>query len=91
MTAGKIMSPYLISLAVGLGVGIIYGLLAVKSPAPPVIALMGLLGILAGEAAVSYLRGHTDVTATFLHRKNFATDEGTQGKRTRQNQSDSAS
>ncbi len=68
------MLPYLLSLAVGLGVGIIYGLLAVKSPAPPVIALIGLLGILAGEAAVSYLRGHPDVAATLLHRKSFATD-----------------
>jgi XapX domain-containing protein len=85
------MLPYLISLVVGLVVGIIYGLLAVKSPAPPVIALMGLLGILAGEAAVSYMRGHTDIAATLLHRKSFATDEGLQGKRDQQQQPDSAS
>jgi len=43
------LKPYLLSLAAGLLVGIIYGLLNVKSPAPPVIALVGLLGILAGE------------------------------------------
>jgi len=43
------MKPYLISLAVGLLVGIIYGALHVRSPAPPVIALVGLLGILIGE------------------------------------------
>ncbi|MFK2874664.1 XapX domain-containing protein [Dyella lipolytica] len=43
------MKPYLISLAVGLLVGIIYSLLNVRSPAPPVIALVGLLGILIGE------------------------------------------
>lgn len=43
------MKPYLISLAAGLLVGAIYGLLNVRSPAPPVIALVGLLGILAGE------------------------------------------
>jgi XapX domain-containing protein len=85
------MLPYLISLAVGLGVGVIYGLLAVKSPAPPVIALMGLLGILAGEASVSYLRGHTDVTATFLHRKSFATDQAMQGRTARQRPSEGAS
>jgi XapX domain-containing protein len=30
-------------------VGLIYGLLHVRSPAPPVIALVGLLGILLGE------------------------------------------
>jgi XapX domain-containing protein len=43
------MKPYVISLAIGLLVGVIYSLFGVKSPAPPVIALMGLLGILAGE------------------------------------------
>jgi XapX domain-containing protein len=43
------MKPYLISLAVGLLVGIIYSLLHVRSPALPVIALVGLLGILIGE------------------------------------------
>jgi XapX domain-containing protein len=40
---------YLVSLAVGLLVGVIYGLLNVRSPAPPVVALVGLLGILIGE------------------------------------------
>ncbi|HUO13238.1 MAG TPA: XapX domain-containing protein [Caulobacteraceae bacterium] len=43
------MKTYLISLAIGLFVGLIYGLLGVRSPAPPVVALIGLLGILAGE------------------------------------------
>jgi XapX domain-containing protein len=43
------MKPYLLSLAAGLLVGVIYGLINVRSPAPPVIALVGLLGILAGE------------------------------------------
>ncbi|MBF6025410.1 XapX domain-containing protein [Lysobacter niastensis] len=43
------MKPYLLSLAAGLLVGIIYALLNVRSPAPPVIALVGLLGILVGE------------------------------------------
>ncbi|KQQ49138.1 hypothetical protein ASF69_21590 [Rhizobium sp. Leaf311] len=46
------MKIYLLSLAVGLLVGIIYGLLNVRSPAPPVIALVGLLGILVGEQIV---------------------------------------
>jgi XapX domain-containing protein len=40
---------YLASLAAGLLVGVIYSLINVRSPAPPVIALIGLLGILAGE------------------------------------------
>ena len=43
------MHAYVLSAAVGLLVGVIYGLLNVRSPAPPVIALVGLLGILAGE------------------------------------------
>jgi XapX domain-containing protein len=43
---------YLISLGAGLLVGAIYGLLGVRSPAPPVVALVGLLGILIGEQAV---------------------------------------
>jgi XapX domain-containing protein len=43
------MKSYLLSAAVGLLVGVIYALFNVRSPAPPVIALVGLLGILAGE------------------------------------------
>ena len=33
-------------------VGIIYSLLGVRSPAPPTIALIGLLGMLIGEQVV---------------------------------------
>ncbi|OYQ24259.1 hypothetical protein B7L09_06360 [Pseudomonas mandelii] len=40
---------YLISLVIGLGVGLIYGALDFRSPAPPAIALVGLLGMLVGE------------------------------------------
>jgi XapX domain-containing protein len=36
------MKGLLMSFLVGLGVGVIYGLLRVKSPAPPIIALIGL-------------------------------------------------
>lgn len=43
------MKPYLLSAAAGLLVGVIYALINVRSPAPPVIALVGLLGILVGE------------------------------------------
>ncbi|MDX2104166.1 MAG: DUF1427 family protein [Alphaproteobacteria bacterium] len=43
------MKPYLLALSAGLLVGIIYALLNVRSPAPPVVALVGLLGILLGE------------------------------------------
>ncbi len=43
------MKTYLMSLAAGVLVGVIYNLINVRSPAPPVVALIGLLGILAGE------------------------------------------
>jgi len=43
------MKMYLLSLGAGLLVGVIYSLLNVRSPAPPAIALVGLLGILVGE------------------------------------------
>lgn len=43
------MRSYLVALAAGLLVGVIYGLLRVRSPAPPLVALVGLLGILIGE------------------------------------------
>lgn len=43
------MKAYLASLAAGVLVGVIYSLINVRSPAPPVIALIGLLGILMGE------------------------------------------
>lgn len=50
------MKVYLLSLGAGLLVGVIYSLLNVRSPAPPVIALVGLLGILIGEQSVPLAR-----------------------------------
>lgn len=47
---------YVVSLGAGLLVGAIYGLMNVRSPAPPVIALVGLLGILIGEQAVPLVK-----------------------------------
>ncbi len=46
------MKPYLLALGIGLMVGAIYSLLGTRSPAPPAIALLGLLGMLLGEQAV---------------------------------------
>lgn len=46
------MKIYLLSAGVGLLVGILYSLLGVRSPAPPVVALVGLGGILIGEQIV---------------------------------------
>jgi XapX domain-containing protein len=50
------MKAYLVSLAVGVLVGLLYSILDVKSPAPPTIALVGLLGMLAGEHAIAFAR-----------------------------------
>ena|SRR5882724_11328449 len=50
------MKAYFISLAVGVLVGVIYALLQVRPPAPPVIALVGLLGILFGEQIPPWIK-----------------------------------
>ncbi len=50
--------PYLISLAAGFVVGLLYFLVRVQSPAPPLIALAGLLGIVLGEHTIPVVRAH---------------------------------
>lgn len=50
------MKIYLVALATGLLVGLIYALLQVRSPAPPVVALVGLLGMLIGEQSVPVVK-----------------------------------
>jgi XapX domain-containing protein len=47
-----------LSLVAGLVVGIGYGVCGIRSPAPPAIALLGLLGMLAGEHSVLLARRH---------------------------------
>jgi XapX domain-containing protein len=53
----SLVKIYLISLAAGILVGVIYALLHVRSPAPPVVALVGLLGILVGEQIPPLVKG----------------------------------
>lgn len=52
------MIGYVVSLAMGLAVGVVYGLVHLRSPAPPLLALVGLLGMLLGEQAVGAARRH---------------------------------
>jgi len=58
------MRMYIVSIAVGLLVGVIYALLNVRSPAPPVIALLGLAGILVGEQLPPLVRSWLKPEAT---------------------------
>lgn len=51
------MVSWILSVAVGLLAGSLYGMLNVRSPAPPLIALLGLAGMLAGEAIVIWIKG----------------------------------
>lgn len=42
---------FVTSLAIGIAVGLLYGALDFRSPAPPAVALIGLLGMQLGEKA----------------------------------------
>jgi XapX domain-containing protein len=61
------MRTYLFSLGGGVLVGVIYALIGVRSPAPPLVALVGLLGILVGEQIIpvgkQMLSGSTFIVA----------------------------
>jgi XapX domain-containing protein len=50
------MKVYLLSLGAGVLVGVAYSLMGVRSPAPPVVALVGLLGIRLGEQIVPLVK-----------------------------------
>ncbi|MGW7265333.1 DUF1427 family protein [Streptomyces sp. NPDC054842] len=47
--------PYLKALLAGILVGVLYTVVRVKSPAPPPVALFGLLGMLLGQAVLAAL------------------------------------
>jgi len=64
------MKLYLMSLGAGLLVGIFYALIDMRSPAPPVIALVGLFGILIGEQIPPLVKGYLQqhpTTHAWLH------------------------
>lgn len=63
------MKLYIFSIAAGVLVGVLYGVLNVRSPAPPVVALLGLLGMLVGEqitAAAKRSLGGKPVTMSWV-------------------------
>jgi XapX domain-containing protein len=45
------MISYLVSLLMGTAIGAAHGLFQVRAPAPPLIALVGLLGMALGQQA----------------------------------------
>lgn len=63
------MSAGLISLGAGVFIGLLYALLKVRSPAPPAIALVGLLGMLLGEQLVTAIVQDNDARTTLSHQE----------------------
>ncbi len=50
------MKAYLLSFLLGCAVGALYAVYRVKSPAPPLVALTGLLGMVLGESGYVLLK-----------------------------------
>lgn len=50
------MRTVLLSLLMGTLVGVAYGVCNIRSPAPPVIALLGLLGMVLGEQMTTIVK-----------------------------------
>ena len=50
------MKAYLLSFLLGCAVGVLYAVCRVKSPAPPLVALTGLLGMVLGENGYTLLK-----------------------------------
>jgi XapX domain-containing protein len=46
------MKPYILSLLGGILAGAIYSVIRVRSPAPPMVALVGLLGMVTGTQII---------------------------------------
>jgi XapX domain-containing protein len=69
------MRVLFVSLGVGLLVGVVYGVLRVRSPAPPIVALVGLLGILIGEQIPPFVKQmwlrESSETQRWPHRSSF--------------------
>lgn len=61
------VKPYLVSLVVGFVVGLLYAALGVRPPAPPLVGLCGLLGIILGGEVLRVapqLRNHESAASS---------------------------
>ena len=56
------MESYILSLLAGVLAGIIYSVIRVRSPAPPIVALVGLLGMVIGGQIIPI--GHELISDT---------------------------
>ena len=65
------MNPMMISLGAGVVVGLFYALLCVRSPAPPAVALVGLLGMIIGSQLIAQLQPHGQASSLFSHSKPY--------------------
>lgn len=76
------MKILLISFAVGVFVGALYGVIRVKSPAPPIVALLGLLGMVIGEQLGGWILAKkvsvTHAVSVCLVGKHWSQSAGTQ-------------
>jgi XapX domain-containing protein len=82
------MKPYILSLLGGVLAGAIYSLLRVRSPAPPMIALVGLLGIVIGTQIIPTGRQFmASTTPPFRKTETVQTQTQTQTKHTLQTKS----
>ncbi|MDE1187743.1 MAG: DUF1427 family protein [Pantoea sp.] len=61
------MNPLIISLGAGVLVGLFYALLRVRSPAPPAIALIGLLGMIIGGQLIHLAKPVQQTAAVTSH------------------------
>ena len=61
------MNPLIISLGAGVLVGLFYALLRVRSPAPPAIALVGLLGMIIGGQIMAHVKPQPQARSITTH------------------------
>lgn len=61
------MNPLIISLGAGVLVGLFYALLRVRSPAPPAIALVGLLGMIIGGQIMAHVKPQPQARVIITH------------------------
>jgi XapX domain-containing protein len=70
------MTGYLVSLLMGLAVGAAYGVVQVRSPAPPIVALVGLFGMVLGQQAVDTAKRYLGRTGQTSIQRDVGGDQG---------------